>query len=315
MNVVALGSYNAKEQRCLWIPRVKTNSSTANELSADSSSYASIYQHFAFKPKTTKRSFFRYLANAIVILQEIDLSCYFFGWHRFLLLQQNDSTNQITFDPHHRFLLDVSTTTMYVALLLAVIFNARSVIAIRNKNQSSQSSTTDIYKSKVLFRIVDAVVLALLLRYVAALLHDLTVSYSTDTVELLAAFSMIVHLLFCDYSYANGYQQHKSASGREAVCNLKELRGGDQKQYQSMENHRPSFKGGTMSLNAVFFATVLLISRFEESDTVASSFIFVSLSVIFFAFYPVSRHTISITFPAHRSGEYFRCCVLKWFVQ
>jgi Phosphatidylinositol N-acetylglucosaminyltransferase len=296
----------SKEQRCLWIPRVKGISPTTGDLSLESCSYASIYQQFAVKPETARRSLFRYVANTIVVLQEFVLSIYFFSWHQLLILKQGDSSKQIAIHPHQRFVLDLSTTTMYVALLLAVIFNARSATLTSNKNRSSHSSTAGLYKSKVLFRIVDTVVLALLLRYVAALLHDLTVSYSTDTVELLAASAMIVHLLFCDFSYANGYRIRKittsSIAGRSTVDELHGVR----KRFQAMDNHRPSFMGGTMSLNASFFATILLMSRFEESNAVTStsSFVFVSLSVVLFAFYPVARHTISVIYPPHRSGEY-----------
>lgn len=57
---------------------------------------------------------------------------------------------------------------------------------------------------------------------------------------------------------------------------------------------RPKFLGGTVSLNAAFFATVLLISRIKSN---ATPYAFVSSVVTLFAFYPTSRHEIARHFP------------------
>ena len=57
---------------------------------------------------------------------------------------------------------------------------------------------------------------------------------------------------------------------------------------------RSEVLGGTISLNAAFFATVLLISRIKSN---ATSYAFVSSVVTLFAFYPTSRHDIARHFP------------------
>ena len=309
MDTVASASINAnassQEQRCLWIHRGAVISSISNN-HVQNVTYESIYQQYAIRPK--RRPLFRYVANSIVVVQEFVLTCYFLGWHRYLVLLQSDSTFLTSIRPFHGLFFDISTTVMYVALLLAVIFNARAITASQNQMHPKNASTAEFYRSKVMHRLVDAVILAFLLRFVSALLHDLTVSYSTDTVELLAALAMILHLIFCDYSYANGYRKPNVANATDAghAAFGEEISVGVERQLQAFENHRPSFMGGAMSLNAAFFATVLLISRFEESNTVTStsSFVFVSLSVILFAFYPVARHTISVKYPPHRSGTF-----------
>jgi hypothetical protein len=82
---------------------------------------------------------------------------------------------------------------------------------------------------------------------------------------------MLVHLLACDYSYANGHSRTKAA-----------------------------FAGGVMSLNASLFSTTLLASRLSSNATV---YLFVSASVILFAFYPAARHIIAVTQPHASQGK------------
>jgi Phosphatidylinositol N-acetylglucosaminyltransferase len=319
-----------KEQRCLWKTKIVvddfgyvTTGSIAGTTTPDNVvqaiSYDAVYKQFAIRPNNVaKRTLFRYIANSIVVVQEFVLSSYFLGWHRIMILQQRQHTNRqmsmVVLHPGQHFLLDISMMIMYVALFVAVVFNARAVTAI-DTMQSKTYATAHKYRAKVFHRIIDAIIIACLLRYVAALLHNLTVSYSTDTVEMLVISLMTSHVVFCDYSYANGYRGPavNSESAKSESNNGHEQRDLN-KQLDShrlnlhMENHRPPFKGGTMSLNAAFFATILLVSRLQESYdiTSTSSFTFVSLSVILFAFYPVTRHTISVVYPPSRSGTLVR---------
>ena len=111
-------------------------------------------------------------------------------------------------------------------------------------------------------RACDALLLAGMLRLVSSVLKTLTASYSSDTVYALAIAGMIVHLLACDYGYARGQTRKKAA--------------------------------GIVSLNACLFSTTLLASRLTSNATV---YVFVSTSVILFAFYPSARHTIAVTQP------------------
>jgi phosphatidylinositol glycan class C protein len=109
-------------------------------------------------------------------------------------------------------------------------------------------------------RACDALLLAGMLRLVSSVLRTLTASYSSDTVYALSIAGMVVHLLACDYRYANGQVRKKSA--------------------------------GVVSLNASLFSMTLLASRLSSNATV---YVFVSTSVILFAFYPAARHAIAVT--------------------
>eukprot|EP00957_Ditylum_brightwellii_P060205 4573070-Ditylum_brightwellii.AAC.1 len=85
---------------------------------------------------------------------------------------------------------------------------------------------------------------------------------------------MVVHVLACDYQYANG--------------NITQPNG---PLHQSVEKtERPIFRGGIVSLNAALFSTALLASRLS-SDSAA--YAFVLYAVLLFAFYPEARHTMA----------------------
>ena len=119
-------------------------------------------------------------------------------------------------------------------------------------------------KNGTLTRLKDAFLLAGLLRLISSVLRTLTASYSSDTVHALAIGGMFIHLLACDFNYANGRGREKTSSS--------------------------SFQGGTVSLNAALLSTTLLASRLSSNSTV---YVFVTLSVVLFCFYPAARHAIS----------------------
>lgn len=124
------------------------------------------------------------------------------------------------------------------------------------------------YSKRILVRFGDLLLMVALLRLLSSLLRSLTASYSSDTVSNLVAMGLIVHLLACDYDYANG------------KCSRK----------RDLKNLRQIFKGGTMSLNGALLSTTLLASRLSSDF---HTFAFVSLSIIAFAFYPESRSHIA----------------------
>ncbi len=171
-------------------------------------------------------------------------------------------------------------------------------------------------------RLSDGALLAALLRLLSGAMRSLTASYSADTVYALAVCGMSVHLLACDYAYANGGGGTIVADdddgggvagdGAPASASASTSAPGE----DAADRHpRPPFLGGTVSLNAAFFSTVLLSSR-VRSDV--ASYAFVSLVVTLFAFYPASRHNIAgrypnsirewhrILFPPHRHHPVFR---------
>lgn len=175
-----------------------------------------------------------------------------------------------------RSLLEASNLFLVVALLVAVVYG------------NAQPKTQD-RRTKVRQRITDSFLLAFVLRFASSFLQSLTASYSSDTVHRLALLGMSCHVLVCDYSYANGHAT-----------------------IQASNVSRPIFGGGTFALNAALFSTTLLVSRIHDNQTV---FLFISLSVVVFAFYSTTRHDMARTHPAHSSGtSYFASSFLSTLI-
>lgn len=341
--------------RCLWKPSMGSEVVEGHErlllyddiyrqYSVPSSSRMKEKDEYSKKKKWSEycrrvhqRSLFRYMANALVVVQEFVLTCYFLAWYRILTMS---TTTTIAMDvkqkqQQQQFYIDASMISMYIALLCAIIVNARAAAVIETVPTTTANTVgrstfrqSYYYYYKVLYRMLDAAILASLVRYMAVLLRNLTASYSTDTVERLAVYAMILHLLGCDYTYANGYcsennhhlhvqrmimirrrrkrqQQQRIAENREAEPNENS---GSKNTSSTATVHytriTSTFMGGTISLNAAFFATIVLVSRFDGTNTIQITFLFISLAVILFAFYPITRHTISIVYPSHQSGTF-----------
>jgi phosphatidylinositol glycan class C protein len=137
--------------------------------------------------------------------------------------------------------------------------------------------------------------MAILLRFLSAVLKTLTASYSSDTVYALSIATLFLHLLACDYAYAGGW----GGSSTEDDFNGQES--GTTKTKTTTMMKRPLFKGGTMSLTSAFFATTLLASRLESNVGV---YIFVCCSVVLFALYPAARHLVACK--THSLGGFHR---------
>jgi Phosphatidylinositol N-acetylglucosaminyltransferase len=285
-----------------------------------------------------RASLFRYISNALLVVQEFILVCYFLAWYRIIITpsiittNNNDTTPSIhaQLQQTRQYYLDVSMICMYIALLFAVFLNARAA-AIMEKltGTTTLQGERPTYSYKVLYRLIDATILAGMVRYIAVLLRNLTVSYSTDTVERLAVLAMIVHVLCCDYTYANGYdinlrRKLYRLQQQQRISNSNTFHPPNDDDdshlhhtntlFHTTGNVTSTFMGGTISLNAAFFATIVLVSRFDTISTTSTTsssstttttnttFMFISLAVIIFAFYPVTRHTISLVYPSHKSG-------------
>ena len=127
--------------------------------------------------------------------------------------------------------------------------------------------------------------MAILLRFLSSVLKTLTASYSSDTVYALSTMSLFLHLLTCDYDYANGLEDNeKDDNGQTESRSNSNLNKG-----KGLE--RPTFEGGMISLTSAFFATTLLASRLESN---AAVYVFVCCSVILFALYPAARHLVAV---------------------
>jgi phosphatidylinositol glycan class C protein len=189
--------------------------------------------------------------SSLVVGQEFVLTCFFLA--RLRIAHQEETGSRT--EPLSSQILSFVAVTLSLTL---VAFFSNS-----NQGRRRQNAKT---------RLIDSFLLATLLRLLAAALKTLTASYSSDTVIALSVGGMIVHLLGCDYHYANGATPVGYSSS----------------------SPRPPFLGGTMSLNAAFFSTALLVSRLESNWTVHA---FVSTSVTVFAFYPATRHGLFVKSP------------------
>ena len=259
--------------RRLWLDKGDTIGS--KNLFADSDeqnekeTVETIFQRFASKPPKTP--LITMCSNSLVVAQEFILTILLLARHREAYLEDTQPGRMLG-DSTDAARLGYSVAFISMALLLVIIYNRHPSGA--NLQQQSR-------KSKVRQRFTDAILIGLSLRFLAAVLRTLTASYSSDTVGALANISLILHLLACDYSYANGFDTN--VRGNENESTVKTL-------SSSMRERRPTFKGGTVSLNAAFFGTTLLASRLESNGQV---YVFVSSSVIIFALYPAARHEVS----------------------
>ena len=243
----------------------------------------------------------RYLVELInstlVIGQEVSLTVILLAIHRDIVTYEAVITKNIL-QSNKKNVLEylvanspMTIALVYASMLIITYYNQKAFAADSKHGDSadtidSPQNNRKRHKKghrrrKAIVRLSDGVLLAIILRVISGLLKSLTASYSTDTVYALAITGMIVHLLACDYRFANGFE--------------KEGNGGDTAALTRTQHHpRPKFLGGTVSLNAAFFATILLISRIKSN---ATSYAFVSSVVTLFAFYPTTRHEIARHFP------------------
>ncbi len=204
------------------------------------------------------------ISNSLVVGQEFILTCLFLAGHRIIKLENSEAA------------IDILQPSL---LLVWTSF----VLVIRHNQPTDLVDATQARSVKIRHRTADGIFMAILLRFLAAVLKTLTASYSTDTVYALAISGFVLHLLACDYSYANGVRRSHTQQARDAT-------------------QRPAFQGGTLSLTAAFFATILLASRLESNVIV---YIFVSSSVVLFALYPAARHQVAInTQSKNKWGEW-----------
>jgi Phosphatidylinositol N-acetylglucosaminyltransferase len=302
-------------------------------------SYDSLLERFiAPKEATYRRSFFRLCSNAVVVVQEFALTSFLLAKHRSIIMmlkpeQDGGRIINAPFQEQQQWYMTASTTALYAALVLTVVFSAAAASSSSSSSSSTTTSSCPVSSlqqdrwTKARQRTFDAVLLAVLLRWIAALIQSLTASYSTDTVERLVWILLVVHLLFCDYSYANGRSNQRdnsnnSNSDDSGSGSPRYSTDSTTKRQATSKRHafrRPSFQGGTVSLTAIFFATTLLVSRFmlksSHGNQQQSVYTFVFLSVVMFSFYPATRHAISSRFPSYTSGmsiclnEYICVCM------
>lgn len=224
-----------------------------------------------------QRSLVDIINCSLVVGQEVALAIFLLAVHRVIVheestRQEKNSIRKASLDGDHTVReSSIAMVLVYATLLIIVYYNQKAL--------NNQSTVTGQRRKKAMVRMTDAILLAAILRLTSGIIHTLTATYSSDTVYLLSISGMGFHLLTCDYKYANGV----SHGGDLNISSL-----------HTFAHPRPAFLGGTVSLNAVFFSTALLVSRIESN---ASSYAFFSLAVTLFAFYPATRHNIAIIYP------------------
>ncbi len=249
------------------------------------------------------QSFGSIFCSSFVIAQEFALSTLFLASHRCLVCtsavlvtatapekstdDQYDHENVYDDDVCAPCADEIKLTHSFF-LFGMITLPTIAVWATVARGRQQGGGTTRRNKDRIYYRTVDAVLIAGMLRFLSSVLRTLTASYSSDTVVALAVGFMVLHLMSCDYRFANGVRNQKLHGKREVGG-----AGGDGEGIFTYEHGRPLFMGGTISINSAFFSAVLLASRCPSDS---SSYIFLMETVVLFAYYPEARHIMAFTF-------------------
>jgi hypothetical protein len=255
-------------------------SATTRKRSVDT--YETIFNHFSLKPKP--KSLILLLSNTMVFVQEFVLTCLLLAGHRAALLEELDyrrRLEQLDISGGSNSNPSVSIHSSRLLTSLGLIWLTLIVAVVKNRFANSKRYT-------IRHRLTDFLLMAILLRFLSAVLKTLTASYSSDTVYVLSTVSLFLHLVTCNYDYANGYDDDDGNDNNvEDEENDDTIIASNRKKNQE----RPTFKGGMISLTSAFFATTLLASRLESN---AAVYIFICSSVVLFALYPAARHLVAV---------------------
>ena len=210
-------------------------------------------------------SYLQIVRDSLPVAQELALTLLVVSYHKALLndvdlfCERTDCSNEEWYKMIFTMLIIVFTMTAVVAF-------SKHDDYVGDEGVKSRRRTK---RDRVLVRIGDLVMLVAILRAVSSLMRSLTASFSSDTVSSLVTTGWVIHLFACDYDFANG----KCGKGRD--LSLK----------------REKFKGGHTSLSGALLSTTLLASRLSSD---VHTFMFVSTSMILFAFYPAHRADIAM---------------------
>ena len=252
-------------------------SNGGSERTMTEDTYDTIFRQFSSKPDPKSLGF--YLSSNVVLVQEFVLTCFVLAGHRAARMEELEYTQRLKRGIPTD--IGIRSTRLLTSLGLIWLTLVVNVVQIRFANSKRYT---------IRYRLTDFLLMAILLRFLSSVLKTLTASYSSDTVYALSTMSLFLHLLTCDYDYANG---------------LKGIEEEDNDQTESRSNgnlskgkklERPTFEGGMMSLTSAFFATTLLASRLESN---AAVYVFVCSSVILFALYPAARHLVAVKAAEH----------------
>jgi hypothetical protein len=204
----------------------------------ESTTYASLLKQFSSKPEPKRWT--TMCKNSLVVGQEFALICYFLARHR--LEKYNEQSQQL---PDGWTQLGWSLATMLASWLVVVTLN---------------SCKTTLNKSTrwLLDPIMSTARLTLLAATLKILINWLS---SASSIHTLAVAGLAIHLLGCDYTFANGMTVRSVESSSSSLS-------------------IPS---------AACFSIILLASQLQSHW---NTFIFVSASVMVFSFHPTIQYYV-----------------------
>jgi hypothetical protein len=123
--------------------------------------------------------------------------------------------------------------------------------------------------------------LSLILAFLTPVLQSLTVSSSDDTIILFVLIFSFFHLLLHDYTYVS--LNNKPVKSKFVLTNYL---ADAIKDSPTIVSKDISYKGSPTSLNAIFFAAILLASRLTR---ISSVFVLLFQSLLIFGFGPYFR--------------------------
>mmetsp|Transcript_3609 Transcript_3609/g.7894 ORF Transcript_3609/g.7894 Transcript_3609/m.7894 type:complete len:359 (+) Transcript_3609:161-1237(+) len=290
--MVSNGEVNINYNRRLWLSPEEFSGLTCYAMastvddcksrnertSTTQDTHDTIFEQFSSKPEPHSLVFF--LSNTVVLVQEFVLTCFLLAGHRAARVEELDYIRR----QQNGIPIDGTIRSGRLLTSLGLIWFTLVVAVVQNRFANSK-------RYRVRHRFTDFLLMAILLRFLSAVLKTLTASYSSDTVYALSTASLLLHLLTCDYDYANGLKGDDVDIDGDACSDRGTPSLSKACSSSSKNPERPTFKGGMISLTSAFFATTLLASRFETNIFV---YIFVCSSVILFALYPAARHLVAV---------------------
>jgi len=219
------------------------------------------------------------VCRTLVISQEVSLSVMFLAGHRCILCNSSTKEEDNMMGTRSCVHVHPGNTMMSMQIIsYTLFFTLYRILFSKDYEERRAKQESSSKGEKLRTRLVDALLIAGILRFLSSVLSTLTASYSSDTVTALAVGGVIFHILTCDYRYANGIQDESSMEKSAINVDLPPV------------NKRPIFAGGTFSINCIFFSATLLASRLPSNTT---AYIFLMGTVTFFGTYPTARHNLS----------------------
>ncbi|KAI2508323.1 phosphatidylinositol N-acetylglucosaminyltransferase [Fragilaria crotonensis] len=215
----------------------------------ESITYASLLKQFSSKPEPKRWT--TICKNSFVVGQEFALACYVLARHR--REKYNEQFQQLSDDWCH---LAWSLATILASLLI--------VVALKKFQPTRRKSI------RWLFHPIN---LTARLTLLAATLKILTNSLLSASIHTLAVAGFAIHLLGCDYTFANGMTVRSAESSSSSSSKLS--------------------PPPTMS-SAAFFSTILLASQLQSHW---NTLVFISASVIVFSLHPTIQYDVHTKTP------------------